>query len=88
MVRILTDGTSGISPAAGREKGIIVVPHLINFSGQVYREWLDLDAATFITKLNASDKIPTSVPAPVGDFVEALRPLVENGEPVICLAAS
>jgi DegV family protein with EDD domain len=88
MVRILTEGTSCISPAVGRQKGVVVVPHLINFSGQVYREWLELDAGTFIAKLNASDEIPTTSPAPVGDFVEALRPLVESGEPVICLAVS
>ncbi|MBN1995849.1 MAG: DegV family protein [Anaerolineae bacterium] len=88
MVRILTDGTSCISPAAGQEKGIVVVPHFINFSGQIYREWLDLDAATFIAKLKANDEIPTSIPAMANDFVEALQPLIEDGEPVIALIAS
>jgi DegV family protein with EDD domain len=88
VVRILTDGTSCIPPTAGQQKGIVVVPHLINFSGRVYREWLDLDAAAFIAKLTASDEIPESIPAPVNDFVEALRPLAESGESVICLAAS
>lgn len=88
MVRILTDSTSCLSPAAGRQKGIVVVPHLINFSGQVYREWLDLDPTAFIARLQASGQIPTSAPAPVDDLVEALRPLVDSGEPVICLAAS
>ena len=88
MIRILTDGTSCLSPAAGRQKGVVVGPHLINFSGQVYREWLDLDASAFIAKLSACDEIPVTIPASVGDFVEAFRPLVENGETVICLAVS
>ena len=88
MVHILTDSTSCLSPAAGRQKGIVVVSHLINFSGQVYREWLDLDSTSFIARLKASDEIPTSAPAPVGALVEALRPLVESSEPVICLLAS
>jgi DegV family protein with EDD domain len=88
MVRVLTDSTSCLSPAAGRQKGVVVVPHSIDFSGRVYREWLDLDADAFIAKLTASDEIPKSVPAPVSDFVEALRPLAESGEPVICLTPS
>jgi len=66
----------------------VVVSNLVTFSGQNYREWLDLDAAAFIAKLNAGDEIPTSAPAPVNDFVEALRPLVQSREPVICLIAS
>ena len=88
MVRILTDGTSCISPAFGRQHGIVVVPHLINFPGQTYREWLDLDTAAFIARLNDGDELPTSAPAPVSDFIEALSPLVESREPVICLVAS
>jgi fatty acid-binding protein DegV len=88
MVRILTDSTSCLSPAAGRQKGIVVVPHLVNFSGRVYREWEDLEPTDFVAKLTASGQIPQSIPAPVNDFVEALRPLVESSEPVICLAAS
>ena len=88
MIRILTDGSSCLSPAAGRQKGVIVVPHLINFSGQVYREWLDLDACAFIARLSAGDEIPVSIPASAGDFVEAFRPLAESGESLFCLAAS
>ena len=88
MVRILTDGTSCIPPTLGRQKGIVVVPHLLNFSGQIYREWLDLDVGSFAAKLNSSDEIPTTFPAPVDDFVEAMDILVESGEPVICLGAS
>jgi DegV family protein with EDD domain len=66
----------------------VVVPHLVDFSGRVYREWVDIDAAAFTAKLTASNEIPKSIPAPVNDFVEALRPLVESGGPVICLATS
>jgi DegV family protein with EDD domain len=66
----------------------VVVPHFVDFSGEVYREWVDMDAAAFIAKLATRNDIPKSIPASVNDFVEALRPLVESGEPVICLAPS
>lgn len=88
MVHILTDSSSCLCPAAVRQQGIVVVPQLVNFSGRVYREWEDLDPTDFITKLTTSGQIPQSIPAPVSDFVKALHPLVESGEPVICLSVS
>jgi DegV family protein with EDD domain len=88
MIHILTDSTSCLPPALGRQKGITVVSHLLNFSDHVYREWLDLAPDAFIAKLADSGEIPKSLPASVDDFVETLRPLVDRGEPVICLAAS
>ncbi len=88
MVHIFTDSTSCISPQAGQSRGIVVVPQTVSFSGKVYREWLDLDPATFIDLLRAAPEIPLSEPAPVSEFIAAMRPLAESGEPVICLAPS
>ena len=62
MVCILTDSTSCLSPATGRQKEVVVVPHLVDFSGQVYREWVDIDAAAFIAKLAVSNDIPNRSP--------------------------
>jgi len=88
MIRIVTDGTSCLSPAAGQQKGVTVVPHLINFAGRTCREWLDLDARDFVARLSVSDEMPQSTAASVDDFVEAFRPWAESGESLICLSAS
>lgn len=88
MVHIFTDSTSCLSPQAGQSQGIVVVPQTISFSGTVYREWLDIDPASFIARLSAASDIPISAPAPASEFIAALRPLAESGEPVICLAPS
>jgi DegV family protein with EDD domain len=88
MVHIFTDSTSCLSPQAGQRHGIVVLPQTVNFSGKVYREWLNLDPAAFIAQLSAASEIPLSAPASVDEFAVALRPLAESGEPVICLAPS
>ena len=88
MVHILTDTTSCLSPEAGQQFGITVVPQLVEFSGVRYREWVDLPPAAFIEKLKNSPEPPVSTPSSVEVFAEALRPLAEAGEGVICIGPS
>jgi DegV family protein with EDD domain len=87
-VHILADTTSCISPELGRQHGITVVPQLVDFSGKIYREWLDLTPADFVKKLQAAPEMPNSTPSGPEVFAEAMRPLVEAGDSIVCIMPS
>lgn len=88
MLRILTDTTSCLSPEAGLKHGIVVVPQLVLFKGKQYLEWVELTPAQHLEMLQDESALPASRPISVDGFEQALRPLVEAGDSVICIHPS
>jgi DegV family protein with EDD domain len=88
MVKIVTDTTSGLPREMLKSLGIPLIPQIIIFGEESYRDDTELDTAAFLVKLKASKELPkTAAPAPVlynPIYAEAKQ----NGESVIVIAPS
>jgi DegV family protein with EDD domain len=86
--RIITDSVSDIPPALARELGITVVPLLLGFGEQSFRDGVDMGADEFYAKLRACPEPPrTSVPAPAS-FAEAFDSATADGSTALAITLS
>lgn len=88
MVRIVTDTTSGLPLEVAHELGIPMLPQMIVFGEESYRDDTELDTAAFLSRLRNSPVLPkTSAPSPA-----LYRPIFEmllaQGHAVLCLHPS
>ena len=88
-VAIVTDSVADLPPQVAEELGITVVPLVVRFGTELYRDGLDLHPDQFYGKLKTSKALPaTSVPPPAA-FADAYDKLSErtNEIVVICLTS-
>ena len=71
MVQIITDSSTLITVAEGKEMGIDVLPLCVNIIDDDYRD-LQVDMDDFYGKI-AKGGIPKSSQPPVGEYVEAFK---------------
>jgi DegV family protein with EDD domain len=82
-VAIVTDSVADLPPQVAEELGITVVPLVVRFGADVYRDGLDLNPDQFYEKLKSSRILPlTSVPSPAA-FADAYDKLAEKKEIVV-----
>jgi DegV family protein with EDD domain len=88
MVKIVADTTSGLPLEMLKSLNIPVIPQIVVFGEESYRDDTELDTATFLAKLKATKELPkTAAPAPAlynPIFSEANQ----NRESVIVIAPS
>ncbi len=64
-VRLVTDSTADIPQDQAQAAGITVVPLTVFFGDEAYLDGVELDNASFYSKLQASKELPrTSQPSP------------------------
>ena len=78
-VRVVTDSTADLPKDQAEELGIHVIPLLVQFGDDVFRDGVDLDTVSFYEKLEASRVSPTTATLPAAKFEEAYRQLIEEG---------
>jgi DegV family protein with EDD domain len=77
-VAIVTDSVADLPPQVAEQLGITVVPLVIRFGTDVYRDGLDLSPDQFYGRLKTSKALPaTSVPPPAA-FADAYDKLAEK----------
>jgi DegV family protein with EDD domain len=87
-VKIVTDTVADLPPQVVEELGITVIPLLVRFGEQVYRDGVDLTADEFYAKLATSKILPvTSVPSP-GTFAQAYDELAEGTDEILAIILS
>lgn len=85
MTRVVADTTCGLPPETYGRLGIPMIPQVINFGDESFREGVDIDAATFMARLRAGKEMPkTAAPYP-GDFIDVFQECVGAGESVVCI---
>ncbi len=88
MTRIVADTTCGLAPELYGRLGIPMIPQVINFGDESFREGVDMDIAAFMARLRTGKTMPkTAAPYP-GDFIEAFHECVQAGESVVCVHPS
>jgi DegV family protein with EDD domain len=87
-VKIVTDTVADLPSGVIKEMGITVIPILVRFGEQVYRDGIDLTSEQFYEKLKKSKALPvTSVPSP-GTFVEVYNRLAEEADEILAIMVS
>ncbi len=87
-VRIVTDSVSDIPAPLAAELGITVVPLVLGFGDEDFRDGVDLDADTFYERLSRSTEMPrTSTPAPAA-FAAVFDSLTADGSEVLAVTLS
>jgi DegV family protein with EDD domain len=85
-VAIVTDSVGDLSLQVAEEAGIIVVPLVVRFGTDLYRDGLDLSPDQFYEKLKTSKVLPaTSVPPPAA-FADAYDKLAEKANEIVVIS--
>lgn len=85
-IRIITDSASDIvSPA---EPNLTVLPLTVRFNDEEYLDGVTITHQQFYEKLVESDVLPTTSLVSPGDFEDAYKKALENGEKVLVITLS
>lgn len=88
MVKIVADTTSGLPREMLKLLGIPLIPQIVVFGEESYRDDTELDTASFLAKLKASKELPkTAAPAPAL-YNPIYADAKQIGESVIVIAPS
>jgi len=87
-IALVTDSTVDLPLERRKELGITMVPLQLDFEGQTYNDWVDLDPADFYERYRSSDSLATtSQPAPQA-FKEVYSRLLDEGREIISIHLS
>jgi DegV family protein with EDD domain len=87
-VAVVTDSTADLSPELAAGHAVTVVPLTVNLDGRSYLDGVDISAAEFYRKLQATSGHPTtSQPAP-GQFKEVYERLLADHQEVVSIHLS
>jgi DegV family protein with EDD domain len=85
-VAIVTDSVADLPPQVAEEFGITVIPLVVRFGTDLYRDGLDLSPDQFYGKLRTSKALPaTSVPPPAA-FADAYDRLAEKTNEIMVIS--
>jgi len=87
-VAVITDSTSSLTPAMGKQYGLHVIPEYVIFGEQSYRDGVNLDAETFYHLLKNSKKLPSTSQPSIQDFVKFYSALSEEAEAIVSIHIS
>ena len=84
-VAIVTDSVADLPPQVAEEFGITVVPLVVRFGTDVYRDGLDLSPDQFYEKLKASRVLPLTSVSPPAAFADAYDKLAEKTSQILVI---
>ncbi len=87
-VRIVADTTAGLPLEFAAQHGIPILPQIVIFGEESYRDDCDLDTATFLKKLKAAATLPKTAAPPPALYVPIYKELVEAGHSVLVITPS
>ncbi|TLN21559.1 DegV family protein [bacterium] len=89
QIAILTDSTCDLPDALIDQYGILVIPHIVIWGDQQYRDRVDIQPAEFYQRLTHDPQRPTSSQAGIPDFVQAYEQAASRGaKEIIMLTVS
>ncbi len=87
-VAIITDSVADLPPQTARDLSITVVPLIISFGDETFRDGVDLDSDSFYQRLKAGGPFPrTSAPSP-GDMTRAFDAAARRADNVLAITLS
>jgi DegV family protein with EDD domain len=86
MTKIVADTTSGLPLDLAAQLGIPMIPQLVIFGEQTFRDDTELTTANFLQKLKASFILPKTAAPPPALYNPIFEEAVKTGETVIVIA--
>lgn len=87
-IKVVVDSTADLPPEAAAELGITVVPCLIHFGTQTFRQDVDISHDEFYTRLQSNPHFPSTAAPATGVFEETYRRLAEETDIVVSIHLS
>lgn len=87
-VAIVTDSTATLPQHLVEELDIGVVPVLLLYGSQSYRDGVDITPGEVYERLRAGSRIPTSAAPSVGDFLRTFAQVAENASGILSIHMS
>jgi DegV family protein with EDD domain len=88
MVKIIADTTSSIPVAEGIRLGIPLLPQIIIFGDESYRDDNELDTGTFLSKLRASSVLPKTAAPPPALYTPIYQQFINEGHSIVVICPS
>ena len=87
-VQVVTDSTSDISPQDAEELGVTVVPAIVAFGDDVFRDRVDITPSEFYERLVNSRDFPKTSQPSVEAFATVYREIAANGHDIASIHVS
>jgi len=87
-VVVVTDSTSDIPEHLVTSLGIPIVPLLIAFGDESFRDGVDLSPQQFLERLGSASMLPKTSQPPTVAFEVVFRQAIEDGQDVVCITLS
>jgi DegV family protein with EDD domain len=88
MLKIVADTTCGLPPNLANERGITLIPQIVIFGEDSYRDDSEIDSETFLAKLTASSQLPKTAAPPPALYHSIFQEAQDKGESVLVIAPS
>jgi DegV family protein with EDD domain len=88
MLRIVSDTTSGLPLELARQRGIAMIPQIVIFGEEHYRDDTEMDTETFLMRLATSRVLPKTAAPPPALYAPILRAAQQQGDTVLVIAPS
>ncbi len=85
---VIVDSTCDLTPETARLFGLEIIPVIIEFGSERFRDGVDLTRANFYSKLFAAKDLPVSLPPAVDQMAAAFKKHLDAGREVFCLVVS
>src|SRR5229473_1448418 len=82
-IGILTDSTADLRPAVQQRFGLGMVPLIVNWDGQTFRDKIDLTTADFYQRLRTSKTLPKTGAPSLAAFEAAFREQLKTHDALI-----
>src|ERR1700737_2190901 len=82
-IGVVTDSTADLRPALQERYGLGMVPLIVNWDGQTFRDKLDLTTADFYQRLRTSKTLPKTGAPSLAAFETAFREQLKQHDAVI-----
>jgi DegV family protein with EDD domain len=88
MVKIVADTTSGLPRERLKELGIPLIPQIVVFGEESFRDDTELDTMAFLAKLKAAKELPKTAAPPPALYHPIFEQALKDEEDVIVVAPS
>lgn len=82
-IAIVTDSTAYMPPDLLARYGIYVVPNVVNWGTQTYRDGVDIQSKEFFERLRKDPVLPTTAVASIGEFNDIYAQAGQEAEAVV-----
>jgi fatty acid kinase fatty acid binding subunit len=84
-IGVVTDSTADLDAAVQERLGVAVVPLIVNWDGQTFRDKVDLGPSEFYRRLRENKSLPKTGAPSLAAFEQAFRDQLKEHDAVVCI---